>query len=652
MVQGAVPLMPERWYELEGQDCAHQVVSICRALETSVGAPLRQRWLRARSMYEARNVSLELAVGASVSSGFDGGARYDDELYNVSRSAVDTGQAEIAARQRPKPMFLTTDADWRTKRKAKKLGRFSEAILNQRQGARYADSWELGEDVFRDAEIAVGGVIKVSVDLAHECIVHERVPAYEVLVDPVEARGGDPRNWFQHYPMDADSAIERFCDSVDDKTERERIRGVIEGSTDFAEMMAGAALTERTRNVIRVFEAWHLPPSADKPGKHVFACSGGMLHEEEWTWPMPPFAFLIWSKEAFGIWGTGLVESGATQHEKINELSRNMHERVRLGTTKYIFYQPGTVDTDTMKGNDGVIFVICNDMTRRPQESNVPAITEAETSLLETELQRYYNLQGVSQMSAEARKEPGVESGIALQTVGDQKAVRFLPKSRAYELLFVRLGELDVRAMRDLAVSKPDYVAKWPGKKFLESIPWKEVDIEDEKFTVRVAPVSAMSNDPGERLEIIEKLTGMGYLSRDKYLELLGMPDLDSMLSQETAETQWVEKLVDRYLDSEDDDELKKRGGYREPDGYLLSPVNALATVAQHYFDALVNDAPEYSLNLLRRFMRSLQRIIEPKIAPPAAAGPALTPGQPAVPMGPPGAAIVPPQGAPVGVAA
>lgn len=644
----------DRWHELEGADCAGQVVSVCRALESLVGSPLRARWLTARSMYEARDVTVDLAAGGSVGRTVNDGAVYGDELYNVSRSAVDTGQAEIAARQRPKPMFLTTDADWRTKRKAKKLGRFVEAILHQSQGARYADAWELGEDVFRDAEIAVGGVIKVTLDIPRERVGLERVPAYEVLVDPVEARNGDPQNWYHHYPMDADQAKSKFLEGIDDEDERSRIAGAIEGSTDFAEMMEARTVTERTQNTIRVFEAWHLPPSADKPGKHVFCCTGGMLYEEEWEWPLPPFAFHVWSREAFGIWGTGLVEAGATQHEKVNELARNMHERVRLGTTKYIFYQPGTVDTDQLKGNDGVVFVAVTDASKQPHESNTPAITPAETELLETEIRRYYDLQGVSQMSAAQRKEPGVESGTALQTLGDMKAVRFLPKSRAYELMFARLGELIVHAMRDLAVEKPGYIAKWPGKQFLQTIPWKDVDLAADMFVCRVAPVSAMSNDPGERLEMVEKLTGMGFVSRDKYLELLGMPDLDSLLAHETSETQWIDKMVDRYLDAEDNEELEKLGGYREPDGYLLNPMNALVQVAQHYFDAMVNDAPEFNCSLLQRFMRSLQRIIEKANAPAPAApqGPALVPGQPAVPMGPPGAAVVPPVGPPVGVAA
>lgn len=650
--------MAERWYDLEGDACGHQVVEVVRGLETLVGAPMRERWMRARNMYESRDVSQDLATGAIAGAALRDDRVFTDELYNVSRAAVDTGQAEIAARNRPKPMCLTTDADWRTKRKAKRLGRFLEAVLNQPQGARYADSWELGEDIFRDAEIAIGGVVKVTIDVARERIDHTRVPAYEVLVDPVEARDGDPQNWFQHYPMDRETVKARFGNPKGaSKEELLRLAAAIEAAGEMSEMNTEQALAQRTADIIRICEAWHLPPSVDKPGKHVIATTGGILVEEEYDWPWPPFAFDVWSKEAFGVWGTGLVECGANQHDKINELARNMHERIRLGCTKYIYFRPGSIDIDQQKRNDGVVFVPVLDNGGMPQESNTPPVTQAEIQLLDREYQLYFNVQGVSQMAAEARKEPGLESGVALQTVDNKAAARFLPKSRAYELFFMRLAQLDIRAMRDLAVAKPGYVARFPGKRFLETIPWKDVDMSDDMYTIRVAPVSALSSDPAERLEIVEKLVGMGFISREKYLDLLGMPDLDHLLAGETAETQWIEKIVDVYLDSEDDDDLAERGGFREPDPYLGNALMALTVTAQHYFDAMVNDAPEYNLNLIRRFMRSLQTAVKKQlanIAPPAPANQnaGMPVGQPAVPNGPPGAAVVPPAAAPPGLGA
>lgn len=615
---------------MEGDDGAKRVVEICEALERDVGAAHRARWYMARSMYEGRDVVDESSALSAMAVGTE------TDVYNLSRSAVDTANAEIAARQRPKPMFLTTGADWRTKRKAKKWDRFVEGILTQRQGDRYADWWELTEDLFRDAECAVGGVGKVSVDRNREKIVGDRIPAYELLVDPHEARSGRIRNWFHVYPMDLDLAEETFA-SEDDKElsniDRQRRLAALASSTGHDHSDATSPSWRATQTV-KIFEAWYISPIAGKPGKHVFACRGGLLHEEDWEWPRAPFFIIRWSKEPFGIWGTGLVECGAKQHEQVNDMEQRLHTRMKLNAVMRTYYNAGMVKPDDLGKNDAEVFIPVKDMAQAPRTENVPPVTGAEVEYVATKIQRYYDFQGISQMSASQRKEPGVDAAIAMQTLNDIKSVRSMPQARAYELIYVDVGELIVYAARDLAKTNPGFTAKWFGdKRQYQEYRWKDIDM-DATPEVRVAPVSAMSRDPAQRLQIVEQLVNMGFLSREKYLELIGLPDLDSVLQMEGSETQWVEKMCDRYLDADDDAELEELGGFQEPDGYLLQPLAALVTVAQHYFDAMVNDVPEYQAELLRRFMASLQRIIQRQPGQAAAAGAA--PAQPVQALTPP----------------
>lgn len=607
----------EHWSELEGDECARVVVDICRGLKETEAQRRKLRWFQCWSRYEGRTFIDESMAGF-----------WDlENRYNVSRSAVDTGQAEIAARQRPKPMFITSGADWHTKRRAKRMDRFVEAWLHQRQGARYADIWELTEDIFRDAAIDVGGVLKIVVDYERKKIGFERIPAYEIMVDPNDALGGDPQSWFHVYDMSAKRAEAMFVPGSGKSLEAQEIKQKIRESVKTGRITTGTSGSSmRVTKTVEIREAWYLPPSSDEPGKHVFACDRGILYEEDWWWPTPPLAILVWTHEAFGIWGTGLVQSAATQHDKIQELALNVDERFRLCAQQRTYYKPGTVDEQQLKSNESHVLIPVSDMSQVPRDVQIPPITPAEEEHLATEIQRYFEIAtGISQANASSRKEAGVESGAAIQAVDDIKSVRFMPKARAYEMLFVRIGELIVRAARDLADDNGGkLIARWPGAKTFEEVDWKEASLEDEMFTVRVAPVSSMSRDPAQRLQIVEQLFGLGLLPKEKYFELLGMPDLDSVFEQESSESRWTDRLVDRYLDAKDDADLKKRGGFVEPDGYLMNPVGALAAVAQHYFDAMVNDAPEFNANLLRRFMSSLRRIIEQAMpqAAPGAAGP------------------------------
>ena len=625
----------DRWWQKRGEEAAQAVIGITDALQSEDGDARKNRWDQALSIYNGKGTS----------------AQSCEDLYNVSRSAVDTAQAEIAARQRPKPMFLTSGADWRTKRKAKKLDRFVEGNLHQRQG-RYADAWELGEDMFRAASIAVGSVAKVVPDVQAEKVRIEHIPAHEILIDPGEAECGDPQNWFHLYEMDLDAAIEEFCGELSEGTEAEKKERELklEAST-IRGRKGGPSGTYRVTEKVKIREAWRLPISSEKPGRHVFACDGGCLHEEEWLWPSPPLALLVWSRDLFGVWGEGLIESGAEHHRRIQEMADRLHERFTLCAQTRIYFVPGTADEAALKSNDSVILVPMTTMSEVPRTEMVPPVTPAEREMLQEEISRYFDMCGISQMSASSRKEAGVDAAVAMQTLNDIKSVRFLPKARAYELLFVRLGELIVRAARDIAVAKPSLIAKWPGKRFLEEIQWKEVDLPEDMYEVRVAPVSAMSRDPAQRLQIAEQLAASGRIPHEKYLELIGLPDLDSVLQSETAESQWVERLMDRYLDAEDDAHLKELGGYERPEGYFAKPLVVLISVQQIYFQARLDDAPRYNLALLERYMRDLESLIN-RAAPAPPASPGMMPGAaPPMPGGipmpgmPPGAPPAPPMG-------
>lgn len=623
----------QRWYRLKGDEAAKRVVAICEGLKTEVGEPNRVRWFEARTRYEGRTVTSDTQTSYLP----------NDELYNLSRSAVDTAQAEVAARQRPKPMYLPASGEWRAKRRAKKVDRFVEAQLHRRQGARYSDAWELTEDVFRDAEIAIAGVVKCSVDVASECLNLERVPAYEVLVDPREAKLGHVRNWFHTYEMDLDAAEAAFAGEDLSADERAAFTEKLLSSAAHDRMGAGPlGAAWRVAQSVTIYEAWHVTP--DGKGRHVFACRSGVLSESDWSWPRPPFGLLTWSKDPFGIFGTGLVEAGANQHDLVNDIERKLVARAKLLSSRRTYFEAGTVDLEQMKMNDEEVFIPCKDLSKIPREVDVPPIQTAEAGLVQTEIGRYYDMNGISQMSASQRKEPGVDAAVAMETLNDIKSVRFMPKARAYELLFVDIGEMLIYGASDLSAAVPSLTARFPGKSHVEEIRWSDIEADLERGVIRVAPVSSMSRDPAQRLQIIEQLVNMGFLARDKYLELLGLPDLDSALQMETSQSDWIDKMVDRYLDAEDDAELKEMGGYQDPDGYLTNPMGALERTAQHYFDALCNDCPNYNADLLRRFMNSLQKMIKAAAPPAPAPAPGMAPPAGVAQALPPQALMAPQQ--------
>lgn len=258
-----------RWYDLEGDELATEVVSIAAALETEANSR-RTRYLRDLSHYENQGLT-ELASWA-----YDRGvlAGFDELTYNLGRSLCDTVVSQVCGQQKPRPMFLTAGADWRTRRRAKRLDKFVEAGLHQRQG-KYRNSWELLADAFLDSLVWGLGAVYVYADANR--VGAERVYPWELLIDPVEAQNGEPQTLIRVTHWDRARLLETFVTDDMDEADRERITVAIESAKTlkFDAYSSGARVAEQ----IRLLEAWHLK-SGKRKGLHCFAIPGALLLAE------------------------------------------------------------------------------------------------------------------------------------------------------------------------------------------------------------------------------------------------------------------------------------------------------------------------------------------------------------------------------------
>lgn len=579
------------------------------------------RWQQHISYYEGRSVSLE-----------------DDQyyadvplelppLFNLIRSACDTAQADVAGRQRPKPMFLTTGADWKTRRKAKKLDKFVEAQLQLRQG-QYSDAWQVMLAAFHDATKGGTGLVKVFGDALNECICIERVLPWEVHVDEREARYGHPQSIFHVYDMDRDLAINAFCNTENEElneARKEALRAAAparKGST-------------RVTQAIRIREGWHLPQGEANPGKHVIAVDTAILHEEPWERRRFPFVRIMWTPQTLGFWGVGLAEEGITKQKCVNDTADRLAERIRICSTPRTYYNPTLIKRELLEqGGDAELLIPIADMSQAPMTPPVSPVSQAEFEWLNELYTKFYEGVGVSQMTANAQKPPGVNAAVAMQTLNDIQTVRFLPKARGYETSFEDLGQLCIDAARDVADETGGYLVRWPGKRFLEELNFKDADLDDDLYQIRVAPVSQFSRDPAAILELAAELRQNGDITRETYLQMVGMPDFEGMLDQETAESEYIRDLLDRYLDAVDEGELSDLGGFEAPEPFISNIPGAAAICVSTYWEAKRDKAPEYCLENIRKYISMLkataeqQQPVQSAAAAQASAAGMLAPGQ------------------------
>ena len=192
------------WHKQKPEEMGQTVARIVDGYKTEQ-AGRRSRYVRNLEIYEGRHMagySAHSYVGTN-----DEENAYRLDRLRLVRSAVASAVASVYAPQKPKPQFQTLGATWATRRKAYRLDRICEGILNQRQG-RWINMWSFMIDAGVDAALHGVAAIKVTADPVKKRINHRLVPLPDLFCDPAEGR--DPQNMFERAPIDEYTALKTF----------------------------------------------------------------------------------------------------------------------------------------------------------------------------------------------------------------------------------------------------------------------------------------------------------------------------------------------------------------------------------------------------------------------------------------------------------
>jgi hypothetical protein len=248
-------------------------------------------------------------------------------------------------------------------------------------------------------------------------------------------------------------------------------------------------------------------------------------------------------------------------------------------------------------------------------------------------------------------------------TLNDTKAGRQLTKAQRYEQAYVDLAHNYVWRLRELAKENKDLMIQWPGKKLLMQVKWADADVDDDEFSVSVAPASALPHDPAGRQQMVSELYQQGMVSQETAKTLIGWPDLDNELNLETSAQEYIDALIERYLDADPD--TWSSASYQAPNGNLPNKPAALLRFVCALYKARTDQfaltpeesaKAEFNMNLLGRWIQEMDALLNPPApalggpvpaGPPPAGGMPLPPG--ALPPPAPGnlpAGLAPPPGA------
>ena len=559
----------KKWWDLKQSDMAAAITGTTRFLQEHQSRRQTQNLLSAR-LYG--NLSIMGLNGLSYSKIASVQNAVKDRIsYNVIQSVVDTLCAKIS-KNKPKPLFLTSGGDYKMQRKAKKLDKFVEGIFYEN------NAYKLGTAAFKDACVFDAGIVHVFNH--YNRVKYERVVPLEILVDEVEAFYGDPRQL--HWIKNIDRGVVA-------NVWPEKRKSIMACNSASPDNLGGY---QNISDVITVRGSWHLPSGPEaKDGMHVVSIDNDVLSVGEYDKDHFPFAVLHYNKRLFGYWGQGIAEQIQNIQLEINKLlwviQRSMH---LAGSFKILLENSSKIIKEHLNNDIGVLV----SYTGTPPQYITPPIVSPEVyQHFFTLKNAAYEQAGISQLSASAQKPMGLDSGRALREYNDIESDRFTVTGQDYERFFLDLAKLSIETAKDIYEQEGKYEVKIPGKKFVDSIDWKDVNMEDDEYVMKLYPVSSLPTQPEGRLQTITEYMQAGMMSMRTGRRLLDFPDLEQVEELANSQEDYLHEVFDKIIEE---------GVYTPPEPY--DDLQLAKQIAMEYYSqGKSNQLEEEKLDLIRQFI-------------------------------------------------
>jgi hypothetical protein len=515
--------------------------------------------------------------------------------YNVIAIVVDAIVSKLC-KQAVRPMFLTQGGDYRLQRRAKKLNQFAEGIFYETKFD------QLDPIAVRDGCVLGDGPLHVYEDPVTHRVKIERVMPSELYVDEIDGFYGDPRQMHRVKNVDKDQLKAAFGYDENGKEKPDVMAMIDTCGTMTTDDLGGTY--QYVSDAIGVAESWHLPsgPDADD-GEHAIIIDTGVLFREKWKKTRFPFTRFSWKPRIYGWHGASLAEELIGDQVEMNHLLNLFQKAFRMMAAFRVWIEAGTVPAQHFQDKVGTI------LEGRP--GSQPPVFLTPPALNPQYFQHFHDIEDrafkkarLSQMTAVGEKPAGLDSGEAQRVYHDIEGEGFQEIGHRREAFHLDAISLVIDVVRDIferegkyELKAPVQSAAMPGIRFLRTLDWKNIHMEDDEYVLRCYPVSALPQTPQGKLATVQDLARAGYIDQDTARKLIDFPDLQSVTTLLGAAEDWIMSTLDGIVED---------GKYTPPDPWMnLAMAENLAM--QEFSLGAANGMEDEKLDMLRTFISQVR---------------------------------------------
>lgn len=606
-----------RWWEADKSELNRAVIANVNGIQDATKG-LQQRLQRCMKAYGGRGFMsggrfpAQSGLGGTLGQGQRQGPR-DNIVYTSVRAA----RAQIFDVGPPGVTFLTNHGDWEQQCRAQLLERFTDGLAYQ------SNLNEESVITLDDCMIGGTGFIKHWLD-ADNTIWSSRVFPAEIMVDPWDGRDRKPRSMHQVGFIDRDVLAARYPG-------KEKL--IMAANTHLLSEYYTSS-EHSSNNLVPFIESWHLPRSREaKDGRHTLVLgTDDTILDEKYTQMDFPFSVIRWENLPTGYQGIGIAEMMSGAQLSLNNCNTAEYWAWSQVSSPRLFARSGTINVDHLNSSlSGIIL----QGKEPPQVLNWSA-THPEFVAYKKDLKvNAFSQQGISPMMAAGIKPDGLDSAVAQREFKATLRSIFAVQLARWQELRVDCSRKQIQLARQAYETDKKLSVNVVGKGFIEKIPWKEANLEDDEFVMQPRVISQLPKDPAGQMQTAEELAQSSYADTWAARQLITtIPDLGADADLENAAYSNAKRTA--YL-------MLVKGEPQTPLGYQNIQV-CVKVITEQMLQATDQGCPPERLQMAQRW---LDIAAQPPFTAPAQAAPGApgaTAPAPAAPAGPQAQGAPPPQ--------
>lgn len=600
--ESVIPDISIPWWETKGEiERGQKFIGVAKAVREDQRDRAMQNVLHAR-LY-ANFDSGMIGTAAFIRPAYTGGPSTRVSM-NVVQSAIDTLCSKVA-KNKPRPSFQTDGAGWTMQQRARKLDRWTRGVFYE------TGVYKKARSVFKAACVFGTGAVKIYAEKKGKKTKFCFEPVFidDIFVDEADGLYGSPCQIFERRLVSKHMLLKEYGDG--DKGEKTL---AILGAKPSEDIVT----TAKANDLVEVWEGWKLN------GRHTICLAGGTeLWGEDWDKDYFPFVFFKYNERLLGFWGQGLAEQLVGVQQELNRLIRSVSEQLRRKGRGRIFVEHGSKVSDTHISNR--IAEIIRYTGKAPIVDSQNAVAREEFDQIRELRTSAFQIAGISELSAAAKKPSGLDAAVALREFSDIESDRFANLILDWEEFFLEVARRFICLARDLG----DYSVRVPNRRFVEKQSFKEIALEEDQYVIQMFPVSSLPQTPGARYQKVKEMRADGFISDAVAKRLLEFPDIEAETDLGNAALDDVDATISAILDA-DTPKLMPPEKYQNLE-MLIERATASYLFAKHH------GCPKDRLEMLRQLIDRAAALAlpaqpQPPPGPPPAPG-APTPGGAPAPM-------------------